>query len=103
MENWRAFAALGAALMLPPLPAAGATQAQMVCGVRAAIVAAITGKYGEAPKAIGIAGQKNLAELFVSKSGSWTMLITQPHGPTCILATGESWEELPPTLFGDPS
>ena len=46
-------------------------------------------------QALGIAGQKNLVELFVSKSGSWTMLMTTPEGMTCIMATGQSWEDLP--------
>lgn len=71
-------------------------QAQSVCGPRAEIIKVLGNKYQEMPKAFGIAGQRNLAELFVSKSGSWTMLMTKPEGVTCILATGQSWEELPP-------
>lgn len=70
--------------------------AQSVCGDRAEIIKVLGNKYQEAPRAFGIAGQRNLAELFVSKSGSWTMLMTKPEGVTCILATGQSWEELLP-------
>ncbi len=76
--------------------AAGPAAAQSVCGDRAEIIKVLGNKYQELPAAFGIAGQRNLAELFVSKSGSWTMLMTQPQGTTCILATGQSWEELPP-------
>ncbi len=76
--------------------AAGPVQAQSVCGDRAEIIKVLGSKYKEMPAAFGIAGQRNLAELFVSKSGSWTMLMTQPQGVTCILATGQSWEQVPP-------
>ncbi len=77
--------------------AAGPAEAQSVCGDRAEIIKVLGNKYQELPAAFGIAGQRNLAELFVSKSGSWTMLMTQPQGVTCILATGQSWEALPPS------
>ncbi|MGQ0486571.1 MAG: hypothetical protein ACT4SY_14615 [Hyphomicrobiales bacterium] len=76
--------------------AAGPAGAQSVCGERAEIIKVLDNKYHEMPKAFGIAGQRNLVELFTSKTGSWTMLMTQPKGVTCILATGQSWEELPP-------
>ena len=34
----------------------------------------------------------NLVELFGNtKSGTWTMVITTPGGPTCILTTGENY------------
>lgn len=73
------------------LPAA----AQSACGKRDAIVKIITGKYKEVPRALAIAGQSNLLEVYASASGSWTILITQPQGAACIVAAGQSWEELP--------
>ena len=51
----------------------------------------------ESGKAIGIAGQVNLVEVFASKAGTWTILFTTPQGKTCIIAAGSSWEDLPPT------
>ncbi len=87
------------ALLIP----AGVASAQNVCGDRAEIIKVLGTKYKELPTAFGIAGQRNLAELFVAKTGSWTMLITEPKGVTCILATGQGWEELPPPPPGDPA
>lgn len=75
---------------------AAPAHAQPVCGDRANLINVLAGKYKELPKAFGIAGQRNLVELFVSKTGSWTMIVTQPLGPSCILATGQGWEEVPP-------
>jgi hypothetical protein len=94
MFNYHLSLKLAAAAMA--LAAAGSAQAQSVCGDRAEIIKVLGNKYQEMPKAFGIAGQRSLVELFTSTTGSWTMLMTQPQGVTCILATGQSWEELPP-------
>lgn len=96
---------IAAALLLIAMSAAAA-QAQSVCGDRAKIIKVLAGKYKETPAAFGIAGSRNLVELFTSPSGSWTMLMTEPKGVTCILATGQGWEELPvtpPSKMGEPS
>jgi hypothetical protein len=71
--------------------------AQTACGDRAKFIETLSRKFDEMPSAFGIAGQKNLIELFVSKSGSWTMLMTRPSGMACIIATGQSWEQFPAT------
>ena len=72
-----------------------AAVAQMACGDRHDIVAALNGKYQEKPRAYGLVGQEVLVEVFTSKKGSWTVLMTKSKGPSCILATGLNWEELP--------
>lgn len=75
-------------------------QAQGMCGKRADMVKALNDKYSEFGKAIAIAGQVNLVEVFASKAGTWTILITTPEGKTCIIAAGNSWEDLPPVTEG---
>lgn len=73
-------------------------QALGMCGKRADFVAALKGKYKETGKAVAIAGEVNLVEVFASKAGTWTILITTPEGRTCIIAVGNSWEDLPPHI-----
>ena len=82
---------LAAAAMLWAVPA----EAQSACGVRAKFIETLAKNYQESPSAFGIAGQRNLVELFVSKAGTWTMLVTQPSGMSCIVAAGQSWEQFP--------
>ena len=65
------------------------------CGVRADIIKMLSDKYSEKPRAMAIAGQTNLVEIFTSKAGSWTMLVTQPKGTSCIVGAGQSWEDIP--------
>lgn len=78
-------------------------QAQNLCGDRAEIIKSIAAKYKELPRAWGISGQRNFVELYVSDSGSFTILSTQATGLTCIVATGVDWQEMPPIIEGKPT
>ena len=70
----------------------------MACAAsRADFIKALNDKYQESGKALGIAGQVNLVEVFASKAGTWTILVTTPEGKSCIIAAGSSWEDLPPS------
>ena len=72
-------------------------QAVGMCGKRGDFIKALNDKYQETGKALGIAGQVNLVEVFASKAGTWTILVTTPEGKSCIIAAGSSWEDLPPS------
>lgn len=72
-------------------------QATTVCGSRQDFVKALADKFNEQGKALAIAGQSNLLEIYTSKAGTWTILMTSPAGKTCIIAAGNSWEDIPPT------
>ena len=76
-------------------------QALGMCGSRADFIKALSDKYQETGKALGIAGQVNLVEIFASKAGTWTILVTTPQGKSCIIAAGSSWEDLPRQTTGD--
>jgi len=74
-----------------------------MCGQRADFIRALSDKYFEVPKALAIAGQVNLVEVFKSRAGTWTILVTTPEGKTCIIAAGNSWEDVPEQVLGDNS
>lgn len=67
-------------------------QAQMVCGERVEIVKALESGHQEQKTAAGLSGNGGLVELFTAMTGSWTLLLTVPGGPTCLLGSGEEWE-----------
>jgi len=52
--------------------------------------------YGEqvAGRGLSADGQK-MIELFTSESGSWTLVITDVSGRSCMLASGDVWVRLP--------
>ena len=56
------------------------------------IVAHLSKKYQESQFASGTIGQIAVMEVFVGKSGSWTVVITGLDGMSCIVAAGENWE-----------
>ena len=70
-------------------------QPQMVCGERDAIVAQLERKYGETRRSVGLQQGRALVEVYASeKTGSWTILVTDTAGKSCLMATGEAFETL---------
>lgn len=85
-----------AAALLALLALAWPARAQSmpaVCGDRATIVAALRGDHGETKAARGLATGGGLVELFTAETGTWTLLLTLPGGPTCLMGVGDSWED----------
>ena len=69
-----------------------------VCGKRSALVGKLNGKYSETTDAIGLVANGSVLELLVSEGGSWSMIMTNPQGVTCLVMAGESWQKITPTL-----
>nr|WP_243694357.1 hypothetical protein [Shimia isoporae] len=69
------------------------------CADREAVIERLAQRYGETRQAIGLAQQGAVVEVFASeKSGSWTITVTMPNGPTCLVASGQAYEELAEAL-----
>ncbi|GIT91294.1 hypothetical protein JANAI62_17500 [Jannaschia pagri] len=79
-----------AALVLT-LPA----QAQAAnCGPRGIVVERLSSDFGETRRGIGLAPQNRVVEVFASDdNGTWTVTVTRPDGVTCLVASGQSWED----------
>lgn len=86
--------AAAAILAANPTPAAAAGQ---LCGPRGAIVERLASGYKEQQSAVGLTGSGMLTELFVSDSGSWTIVFTRPDGVSCLMAAGQGWEAAKPS------
>ena len=71
-----------------------AQAAGMACGERTALLKALNDKYKESPRALGLSSSgKAMFEVFTSKTGTWTIVMTTTKGVTCIMAAGHSWED----------
>lgn len=82
-------ALLLAALALP-------AEAQVrVCKPHDVMAERLEKMFREKPRASGLVGSRAFVELYVSETGSWTMIVTGTNGLSCILAAGEGWETLP--------
>ncbi len=75
--------------------------AQAVCVDRGKLMTHLDKTYAEHPAAMGLTSTGAVFELFTSTTGSWTILVTYPTGPTtCMVATGDNWEALPIVAAG---
>ena len=92
----RSFLAAG---FLAVTPAVASAQFAM-CGERALIIDQLKTKYNETRQAVGLISNNGAAELFVSEKGTWTMLVTDQAGITCIIAAGEAWDDAPLLVQG---
>ena len=68
-------------------------QAQMVCGARGDIVKQLEKKYGETRRSVGLQQGRGVVEIYASKNtGSWTILVTDTRGKSCLMAAGEAFQ-----------
>jgi hypothetical protein len=75
----------------------GAAIAQILtCARHAEIVEYLKSEFQEFQGAYGLVGDKAILELYLSSKGAtWTIIVTDVSGKSCILAAGESWEQRP--------
>jgi hypothetical protein len=94
--------AVAALILLAMLGVPGSAQAgRALCGDREQILDRLQQKHHESPQALGLSADGGLLELLVSPEGGWTILVTYPARPTCIVAVGQKWQML--TLVGQPA
>ncbi|WP_240931868.1 hypothetical protein [Parasedimentitalea denitrificans] len=69
------------------------------CAPREAVVDRLASTYGESRQSIGLGERGMVIETFASSdTGTWTITVTTPNGLTCLVASGQSWEELAEAL-----
>ena len=83
---------------------AGPAQAQTVdpsrCGAHDNIRSTLSDRFAEKQTSIGVIGDSAVVEVYVSTTGTWTILITRADGSSCVVAAGHSWEQVP-ILLGE--
>ena len=72
------------------------------CVDRADFLKHLESNYEEAPVAMGLTTGDGLLEVVVSRTGSWTIIVTPPNGISCGVASGKNWESVFDTLYRDP-
>lgn len=74
----------------------GAAGAEVACGNHQEIAKRLASEYGEVRQGAGLVDSGRIIEIFVSpEQGSWTILVTHSEGPTCVVAAGEAWQNVP--------
>lgn len=74
---------------------ASASTQQLLCNKRSEVMKNLSANYKEAPTALGMASSGGVLEVMTSKDGqTWTVLLTKPDGTSCMVAMGNSWENV---------
>ncbi|ASM71228.1 MULTISPECIES: hypothetical protein [Roseobacteraceae] len=69
------------------------------CGPRALVVDRLAQGYGETRQSMGLGTNNQMIEVFASsETGTWTITVTSPAGVTCLVASGQAFEELAEAL-----
>ena len=76
--------------------AVSTADAQQLCGPRDAAIAQLAGKHDERVVGRGIVdGGRQMIEIFQSETGTWTVMVTDTKGNSCLVANGQSWTATP--------
>ncbi|MCA1775899.1 MAG: hypothetical protein LC676_09910 [Loktanella sp.] len=62
------------------------------CAPHDAVVARLADAYGESRQIIGLTANGAVIEIFAAEGGSWTLTVTAPGGPTCLVAAGDHYQ-----------
>lgn len=91
-------AVMAGAVTVATLPNATAAP---VCGDRSKVIDSLSAKYSEEPVAVGVTSNGGVIEVLKAPDGqTWTILFTYPSGPSCLVASGEAWQDLEEKLNG---
>ncbi len=74
-----------------------------VCSERKKFTTYLAEKYKEIPTAIGLVSNTGMMEVYVSKRGTWSILMTAPNGISCLIAAGNNWQGLKLAKVDTPS
>lgn len=77
--------------------------AQALCSDRSNFLKHLGANHSEAPAAMGLTSGGKVVEVLTSESGTWTIIVTNPDGTSCIVAAGEAWEDIEPIALKEPA
>ncbi|MEM7745663.1 MAG: hypothetical protein AAF409_18340 [Pseudomonadota bacterium] len=93
IRSMTSIAPIAALVLAATLAAPTTADAQTVCGQRDKIIKQLESKYGETRRSVGLQQGRGLVEVFASEeTGSWTIVVTDPRGMTCLMAAGEAFQ-----------
>jgi len=104
---WRAMMALalGPAIYFGSVSGAGAQMVTLpaACGEHESLVEKLATDYSESRKSVGLSASGDVVELFASTAGTWSVVLTNVTGVSCLIMSGENWEEYKSAKAAEPA
>ena len=72
--------------------------AQNICAPRDDVVKRLWDRWQEAQVSLAMIADGRLLEIFVSEKGSWTAIISDPGGRSCVASAGKDWTVVEPVI-----
>ncbi len=88
---------------LAVLMMASTATAQTMCSKRSKFIDSLAEGYAESPVAMGLVSNGSVLEVLASENGTWTIIVTMPNGLSCVVASGEAWEDVERIALGEPA
>jgi len=86
---------IGALCALLAVTQAAQAQQARQCASRDRVLEVLSDTYGETRQSMGLGANNFVVEVFASaETGSWSIIVTQPTGVTCLVASGQAWQVL---------
>ncbi len=99
MKTFRFAQTLGLAMGLCLVGVGFAAAQSTNCGPHDRVVEGLAKGYGEARVSMALGSNNTVVETFASaETGTWTITVTTPDGPTCMVASGQSYQYLAEAL-----
>lgn len=84
-------------------PKAAHSESHTLCGPRENLVPNLKKRADEELAYIGLATNSQMLEVFTSPAGSFTVVMSQPSGRSCVVVIGEGWQAVKRRPIGDPT
>jgi len=65
----------------------------LACNDKDTVAAVLQNRYGEKPTDYGLTEGGALMQIFVSPKGTWSAVVTEANGVSCLIASGDHWSE----------
>ena len=78
-----------------PLSTLEVQASDSVCVDRTKFIKRLKNKYAERQISNGINYNGVIVEIFASEDGHFTILATYPSGVSCLVASGDNWQDVP--------
>lgn len=89
------------ALMIIGVTLAWPAWGQVPCGDRKSIVTQLAEGYLEESRGRGLTNNGTILEIFASPGGeTFSVVLSAPDGQSCLIAAGESWQQVAPKPKG---
>jgi len=93
-SSLRTIAGIAVASMPIILASSPAAAGMIYCGARPDVVALLASDFREQPSSVAVTGDGQLLEVLTSEENeTWSIVLTDKRGQSCIVATGEGWQD----------